>query len=190
MKLGYIFKTSEHGYALTAVGKELANNLDEAARSVQKQPKLSVLLVIPRHGGQDNDEFLFQQRLRQPFYDYWGCLSGPVQWGEDIEVTASRELLKQTGLKGSCAVRSFYRAKDYQLESGVILEDKLFVVVQVSQLEGTLSNAWTGGGNQWMTTEQLQAQQKYFLSSAEVVETVQTDQAYTSRNLHYKADGY
>lgn len=45
VRLGWIEKDGDGLYVLTVAGKELANNLDETRQTVQKQPKLSVLII-------------------------------------------------------------------------------------------------------------------------------------------------
>ena len=108
---GWLQKMPDGSYSLTPAGKELANNLDEVRRTIQKQPKLSVLIVAERTVD-GISQYLLQRRLRQPYYGFWGLLSGPVGWGESLEAAAQRELLKQTGFTACCTVRSFLRVTD------------------------------------------------------------------------------
>jgi ADP-ribose pyrophosphatase YjhB (NUDIX family)/predicted transcriptional regulator len=148
VQLGYVLKTETDAYALTPGGKEFANNLDDVRPQIQKQPKLSVF-VVAREPGQAEGEprYLLQQRRRHPYFGFWGSISGPVRWGEPIEDAARRELGKQTGLAAEMAVRTFYRARDLSRESGAVLEDKLFAVVEAHDVTGELSNAWEHGAN-------------------------------------------
>jgi 8-oxo-dGTP pyrophosphatase MutT (NUDIX family) len=44
-------------------------------------------------------EYLFQERLKQPYFGYWGLPSGKIRWGETILETALRELKEETGLE-------------------------------------------------------------------------------------------
>src|SRR5687768_2274785 len=48
LQSGYVEKTSSGVYTLTAVGKEYANDLDDTQRTVQKQPKLSLAIIVNR----------------------------------------------------------------------------------------------------------------------------------------------
>ena len=52
-------------------------------------------------------KFLAQQRLKQPFYGFWGRPTGKVGWGETILETAARELMEETGLTADLRVAGF-----------------------------------------------------------------------------------
>lgn len=166
---GYIQKTPDRSYTLTPTGKELANNLDNDTWRKLRQPKLSLLVVLYRDNADGQREYLVQQRLRQPFYEYWGCISGPAQWGEDFEATAQREIAKQCGITEiTCHVHSFYRQKDYD-KSKSLLEDKLFIVITASVAQNTAIVEWPYGHNEWMTLATLINQKKVFESSAKIL---------------------
>lgn len=174
MRKKLVDKTAAGDYVLTIAGKEFANNLDEPARRTQKQPKLSVIVVAARTNAADQTEYVMQQRLRQPYMQYWGCISGPVRWGESFEDAASRELGKQTGLTATMHVVSFLRSRDYEDRAGLLLEDKLFTVVHAT-LDGaddTLCNEWQAGLNRWMSVEELKRQARYFSASVSAIELV------------------
>ena len=190
-KLGYLQKTAEGAYILTLQGKEFANNLDHEKRSTQKQPKLSILLVVPRKNDLGETEYLVQKRKRHPFYGFWGCISGPVQWGEDAEDTARHEFTKQTGLNASFSIESFYRKRDYSEETGDILEDKLFIVLKAHDMHGGFTPSyWTGGENAWMTQAELRQQARYFASSDEAINMVSSGKVYESEQARYQPSDY
>jgi len=184
---GWVQKLSS-GYQLTPSGKELANNLDDAKRTVQKQPKLSVVVIAERVTP-DGTEYLFQRRLRQPYRGRWGLLSGPVAWGESLEQAAARELAKQTGLSAVCEVRSFARLLDRSIDE-TLLEDKLFAVVVATDMRGELSNDWTGGQNGWLALSTLEAQPDYFPHTRALLELAASGQPYASFEPHYDAAEY
>lgn len=186
----YVHKLSTGHYALTSTGKEFANNLNEPALAIQKQPKLSVLLVVAQPSSDSQTRYLFQQRKRNPYYQFWGNIGGPVQWGEDFETTAKRELTKQTGLHASFSVKAFYRKNDYDKAAEDILEDKLFVILEAHQVEGELTNAWPHGVNQWMTEAELSKQEKYFKSSADIIEMLEAGEVYASQKASYDMQEY
>lgn len=190
VKQNYVLKSEDGLYRLSHGGKELANNLDEQDRQVQKSPKLSVMLVIPRRRADDEIEYLFQQRLRQPFLRYWGFLSGPVRWGEAAETAASRELLKQCGLRAVWTVRAFCRARDRAVDDERLLEDKLFIVLEASEISGEVNNSWGGGFNRWMTVDELQKQSKHFSNGPAVVEMLRSGNSYLALDCQYELDQY
>jgi len=185
----YVRKLESGAYELTPSGKEFANNLSKAEPMIQKQPKLSVAVIAYREVG-DKKEYLFQKRLRSPFYEFWGCISGPVQWGEPVEATAERELRKQTGLTAEFTARAFCRKSDYDSDSKILLEDKLFTIVEAANIEGELSNAWTKGLNAWMTLADLKKQEKYFSSTLEFIDMLDTNRIYKALDVFYEQDDY
>ncbi len=189
--LGYVQKLVNGQYTLSPIGKEFANNLDDAARDIQKHPKVSVLLVITRTNPASHQvEHLFQQRQRNPYYGFWGNITGSVPWGESFEATAERELKKQTGLAASFNVKSFYRKTDYDKESKAIFEDKLFVILEASAVQGELDHTWPHGINRWMTVEELCQQEKYFTSSHDIISIINSGNVYTAKKANHDAREY
>lgn len=182
VRQGYVVKLSAGEYALTAKGKEFANNLDEVKRVPQRQPKHSLLLVV-RKPDVSGDLYLFQRRLRQPHWGYWGFISGPVQWGVDAEATARRELKKQTGLTANFQTTSFYRQRDYDPKSGDLLEDKLFYIMQADNVSGELASTYPHGRSEWMTLAQLEQRDKHFESTSTVIGMLKRNQAYFSLDI-------
>lgn len=141
-------------YSLTIDGKEFANRLDTDIGKVEKQPKSSVLLLIPR----DRDgkqEFLQQQRLKQPWYGYYVYVTGKIRWGESVYTAAARELYEETGMTGSFRLLAVDHERDLVEETGEILEDKLFYVMLCEEYEGEMVEEFEGGRNQWMTKEEF-----------------------------------
>lgn len=154
---GFITKNDAGAYHLTFKGKEFANRFDTDARQVERQPKVAVCLMIRKDGKQ-----LVQQRLKQPYYGYWGRPTGKIRWGETILEAAARELMEETGLTGDLAYEKLYHKQDYNKETGEMLEDKIFIVVGVANPQGKLITEFEGGRNAWMTQEEYGAQELTF----------------------------
>jgi ADP-ribose pyrophosphatase YjhB (NUDIX family) len=184
-ELGYVNKLRSGEYTLSPSGKEFANNLSKLQRTTQKQPKLSMSIIVKR-----NKQYLFQQRFRNPYYGFWGCITGPVQWGEQIEDTAGRELEKQTGLTAKFSVRAFYRKTDFNSGSNMLLEDKLFAIVEATNVSGNLVNEWAKGLNAWMSVDDLKAKERYFTSTCAFIEMMRSGVHYRSANAYYAEDEY
>ncbi len=190
IKNGFITKTCEGDYQLTPSGKEFANNLDRVNRTVQKQPKLSAIIVASRIDHSGAKQYLFQKRLRHPYWDYWGFISGPVRWGVTPEEAAAHELLKQTGITASFEVRCFYRKQDFVVPDETLLEDKQFIVVEATDLKGELTNTWDGGHNAWLTPEQFQSLDKQFADTLKTLEMLQAGETYRLVAAAYTHDQY
>lgn len=185
---GLVRKTADDAYTLTAAGKEYANNLDTDKRAVQKQPKLSVLLIVPHPT--EPGLYLFQERKRNPYYGFWSCIGGPVRWGELAGEAAQRELTKQTSLTAAFDERLCLRKRDYDASDGQLLEDKIFLVLEASQVAGKLSNDWPGGMNEWLTIDAFQAKEKTLGSAASVISAVHDGKTFVSEDAQYDASDY
>jgi ADP-ribose pyrophosphatase YjhB (NUDIX family)/predicted transcriptional regulator len=188
--LGLIEKRDDGTYTLTAKGKEFANNLDDLSRGPQKQPKLTLRVLLFRTNTKGEVEYLLQERHRNPFWGYWDPIGGPILWGESIEEAAARELEKQTGLNAEFAVKSFYRVRDYREETSELLEDKLFVVLSATTYTGELKNEWHGGRNTWMTVAELLTTKKYFESTPKMIALLQSGLSYASDDIRYTPEQY
>lgn len=158
-----IEKNSDGAYTLTFKGKEYANRFDTDARTVERQPKVAVCLTIVDGDG----KHLVQQRLKQPFYGYWGRPTGKIRWGETILEAAARELHEETGLSADLQFDSVYHKMDYDKQSGNLLEDKIFFMVRGDNPRGTFIETFEGGRNAWMTPDEYEHQEHSFISKDE-----------------------
>lgn len=161
LELGYVEKTDNSHYTLTIKGKEYSNKLDTDSNTMERQTKTAALLIVAREKDGET-EILVQERLKQPFYGFWGRPTGKIRWGETIVEGAERELLEETGLRAKCKVKGVYHKIDKQTESGELLEDKIFYAVLCTDLEGELTEEFEGGRNAWMTVDQINKLSKKF----------------------------
>lgn len=163
VELGYVSKNGNSKYTLTIKGKEHANKLDTDTHTIERQPKLSVGLIIEN----DKGEFLTQQRLKQPYFGFWGRPTGKIRWGETFIEAAARELDEETGLTADLTVTGFYHKMDYSTD-GNMLEDKLFCIVYGTNPQGTLIVDDEGHHNEWMSLEEMAKKDKVFESVPEI----------------------
>lgn len=159
----FVTKNGAGAYHLTQKGKEFANRFDTEERKVERQPKAAVCLMIRRSDGKQ----LVQQRLKQPFYGYWGRPTGKIRWGETILEAAARELMEETGLEADLAFESIYHKMDYEQGTGKLLEDKIFFIVGCTNPRGQLIEEFEGGRNEWMTQEEYASQPLSFGSTSD-----------------------
>ncbi len=187
VELEYVEKTSEGHYTLTQKGKEYAHRLDTDENTIEKQPKLSVALIVENKEG----KFLSQQRLKQPYYGFWGRLTGKVRWGETLLETAERELLEEAGLTADLRVAGFYHKMDYRKNEGSLLEDKLFVIVYGKNPKGALITDDEGHHNEWLTNEELAKKDKLFESVPEITAMGQQGAlGYIEQKYYYTPEEY
>lgn len=187
VEVGYIEKRDDGHYALTRTGKEYANRMDTDENVIEKQPKLSVVLIVENGDG----KFLAQERLKQPYYGFWGRPTGKIRWGEKLLDAAARELMEETGLTADLRSAGLYHKMDYDRDSGDLLEDKYFCVVYGKNPRGTLIESDEGHNNVWLTMDEVMAKDKRFGSIPEVTAFALDDSASFSEERHeYSSDEY
>ena len=169
LQVGYVTKDGQR-YVLTRAGKEYANRMDTDENVIEKQPKLSVVLIVEN----DSGEMLQQERLKHPYYGYWGFPTGKVRWGETLVEAGARELLEETGLDADLCVVGFYHKLDYDEESGELLEDKYFCIIHGVNPRGELITDDEGHHNEWMTNEAFDTKGKKFGNVVETRELVRS----------------
>lgn len=160
VEMGYIEKTTTGRYRLSIKGKEYANKLDTDIGKVERQPKSAVIIVAVG----DNGKFLLQERLKHPYFGFWGYPGGKIRWGETIVEAGARELREETGLTGVITHQGVYHEHVVQAETNDILEDKIFHVVSATHLSGKLLASFDGGKNAWLSEDELAQKDKKYAS--------------------------
>jgi 8-oxo-dGTP diphosphatase len=190
VELKLVEQTAKRGhYRLTAKGKEYANRLDTDNNTVERQPKAAVLLAMERFDNAQR-QILFQQRLKQPYFGFWGLPSGKLRWGETIIEGAARELMEETGLTAKLELKGVYHEHAYQEESGELLEDKLFFVVRGTDTQGALITEFEGGANSWLSVEEARAKDKVFGSFDTEIEIADSKQVFVEDKYNVPSDQF
>jgi ADP-ribose pyrophosphatase YjhB (NUDIX family) len=153
VNLGLIKKDGLY-YHLTKRGKVTANKLDTSTHKFEKQPKVSVVIVPHRKMG-GKKKFVIHQRTKEPYYGYWGFITGKVKWGETLSETAQRELKEESGLTGQYKFCYEIHEMVYDKGSSRQLEDKLFHVIEAYNLKGSLVKKTKDGVNKWVTAKEF-----------------------------------
>lgn len=185
--LNLVEKVSRGSYALSPRGKEYANKIDTDNNTIERQPKTAVILAVQRGAG-SKTEYLFQERLKHPYFGFWGFATGKIRWGETIIQTAERELMEETGLIADHRIAGVYHEMVYQSETGEQLEDKIFFVVQCTNVKGKLREKFEGGRNAWMTRKEALSQPKIFTSFDIEIDIVTSDETFIERVVEYTKD--
>lgn len=173
-------------YRLTRRGKEYANRMDTDEHAIEKQPKLSVVLDIVHPDGRH----LQQERLKQPYYGYWGRPTGKIRWGETMIEAAARELMEETGLTADLEVLGFYHKLDYDPD-GVLLEDKYFCLVRGTNPRGELLTESDGQRNAWLTDAEFEAKEKRFGNLEDLQEFITAKKTFIiEKKFTYPKDDY
>ncbi len=192
LELKYIEKRPSGTYRLTIIGKEHANKLDTDANTIERQPKISVIITGWRTRTRTKQiEFLVQQRLKNPYFGYWARIGGKIRWGETILEAAARELLEETGLTAKLEYKGLYHKMDYRTDSQEMLEDKFFLLFKATNFKGELKEQFEGGKNAWMTHAEIDKQDKVFQGMRETYGFVNQDHlTFHEEKLYYDPEDY
>lgn len=188
VELGLVEKKSGGAYQLTQLGKEYANRLDTDNNTVERQPKTAVILAVERQGEKGGIEYVFQERLKNPYYGFWGLPTGKVRWGETILQTAERELMEEAGLTADFRIAGVYHEQVLSEESGDMLEDKIFFVAHGTNPQGDLLKTFEGGANEWLSFDEAYKKAKKFDSFKMELDILHAKEWLIERKTSYSAD--
>jgi ADP-ribose pyrophosphatase YjhB (NUDIX family) len=148
-------------YQLTTIGKEFANRFDTVTNTYEKQAKVGTCTIAVKM--KDGKKYyLVHERLKQPYYGYFGFVTGKIKLGETTIQSAIRELAEETGLTASMKIRGIEHKMDYS-EKGELLEDKFFYIYKASDCRGELIHKEDSSGkNHWLTLSQIKKEKKVF----------------------------
>ncbi len=163
VELEYLSK-SNGTYSLSIRGKEYANKLDTDVNTIERQPKSTTILIICRTKN-GKKEYIAQERLKNPYFGFWGFPSGKIRWGESIYETAEREMTEETGLSGGkWEHRGIYHERVRHTNTKEIIEDKIFHIMYTEHISGELIEKFEGGRNKWMELEDIKKNPKHYKS--------------------------
>lgn len=188
--LGYVQKTTDGKYRLSTKGKEHANKLDTDTNTIERQPKISLALILTRTNDKGETEHLFQQRLKNPYFGYWGRIGGKLRWGESILEGSDRELKEETGLEADFEFRMIYHKRDYTINTKDILEDKVFIIMVAAEPRGDLTEKFEGGFNKWMTLDEFVHTDKNFESAYQFTELLESGITCYEKEFYYNESEY
>lgn len=181
----YVIKNSPGRYSLTAIGKTYANRMDTEDGTIEKQPKLSVVIIVEDKDGKQ----LFQERLKQPYYGYWGHPTGKIRWGEAMIGAAARELAEETGLEAELRVAGLYHKLDYDEESKELREDKYFCIIHGTNPKGKLRDS-EGCRNEWLNQEEFLQKEKRFGNHEETNKIIKHPEPVIVEREYYYEPGH
>ena len=180
-------KTGDGKYELTIKGKEFANRLDTDKVEIERQAKIGALVVAIKGEGK-NKKYLLQKRLKQPYFGFYGFVTGKVKWGETAKEAARRELKEETGLTANVVLAGIKHKMDYA-EAGQLLEDKFFFVFKAENIKGKLIEKFEGGENSWQTEEEIFNTKDLFTDIRVTMDIVKKENiAFTEKK--YKVEKY
>jgi ADP-ribose pyrophosphatase YjhB (NUDIX family) len=142
-------------YTLSQEGKKLSSFIEGDTGSKAAFPTFNHVLIV-----KDGNKILAQKRLKEPFYGYWGLISGKINFGFNIEECAKRDIEEETGLKAGQA-RFFGVNQSKTFEDGNLLHHHIMFYVELSGISGKLKRTTHKGENQWMTVEEFKSKERF-----------------------------
>jgi ADP-ribose pyrophosphatase YjhB (NUDIX family)/predicted transcriptional regulator len=188
IKDGYVKKTSLK-YSLTPKGKEFANRMDTEEVSIEKQPKVAVMVVATKIEN-GKKYLLVQERTKEPYFGYSGFITGKIRFGERVIEAAKRELKEESGL--SCEnIHLKKLVRDYVVlnDTGELVEDKMFFVVHAVNPKGNLVNT-KNGNNRWLTENEFKHLKKKYYNEDSIYEISQGRSSQTIIEGTYLVDDF
>lgn len=179
VKLDLILKYQK-SYNLTEAGKDYVGTLDEVTLEVEKQPKISVALIVTRDINEKR-KFLVTKRLKQPYYGKVGGFTGKIRFGELFEQAAKRELLEETGLTGKFAIAHIHHKLAHPPgDSTKYMQDNIFVIFHVTNTQGLLIERNTEQENFWIPEEDMWKRKDLFNTYPQIVKyALDKDQSFS-----------
>ncbi len=172
LEMEFIEKTDEGLYRLTRSGKEFTNRFDTDVKQIvlERQAKIGVSVICTRDQ-EGKIEYLIQQRLKQPYYGFYGFVTGKVRWGESVFETAARELKEETGLSATLKLVGIEHKMDYS-EKEELLEDKYFFTFKGTTTDGKLIEQFEGGRNAWCSRKEIEKLPEVFGDVEEILDVI------------------
>ena len=156
----YVQKDSSR-YSLTVKGKEFANRMDTDEASIEKQPKVAVMIVATKTEGKKK-YLLIQERTKEPYFGYSGFITGKIRYGEKVIETAKRELKEESGLEcENIHIKRLVHDHVVLKDTGELVEDKMFFIIHMINPKGELMDT-VNGKNIWITESQFKKLKKKY----------------------------
>ena len=151
---GLVIKKENGKYSLSEEGKKLSAFIEGDTGTKAVVPTFAHGLII-----KDNDKILVQKRLKEPFYGYWGLISGKINYGFNVEECAKRDLTEETGLKAkSSKLIGINQIKTFQ--DNELAFHHIIFLVELSDLEGSLKEKTHKAENAWLTIQEFNKKER------------------------------
>ncbi len=142
-------------YSLSPEGRKLSAFIEGDTGTKAAFPTFAVVLII-----KDGDRILTQRRLKEPFYGYWGLISGKINFGFNIEECAKRDIEEEAGITADNArLIGVNQAKTF--EDDELLHHHIMFFVELTGISGTLKETTHKGENRWMTIEEFKTKERF-----------------------------
>lgn len=145
----------DDGYGLTSEGRKLSAFIEGDTGGKAELPTPIVVILAWK-----DNQLLYQQRLKEPFYGYWGPVSGKVNFGWNPRDCAIRDLKEETNLDAvDMQFRAIQSIKTYEGEK--LLHHHLLYVFETSKFNGELKVQTHKGLNKFMSLAEARQQKRF-----------------------------
>lgn len=142
-------------YSLTAEGKKLSAFIEGDTGGKADLPTPTVIILV-----RDGDRILCQQRLKEPFYGYWGLPSGKINFGWNPKECAIRDLKEETDLIAEeIELRDIEFTKSF--DNGTLLHHHIMFTYEVTRFSGTLKERTHKAVHKFMTLEEIDKEKRF-----------------------------
>ena len=143
-----ISKTARGTYALTEEGRKFSAFVEGDTGTKAEFPTLTIIILAKDSQGR----YLCQRRLKEPFYGYWGFVSGKINFGYNLFECGARDLLEEAGLTAqNWKLLAFEQVKTFE-NSKLLFHHYLFFV-EAEGVEGALKEHTHKADHEWLTME-------------------------------------
>jgi hypothetical protein len=182
-KKEFIIKNKDTSYSLTKRGKTLSLKLNEEDLLIERDQRISIEVVLEHEG-----KFLFQKRLKEPYFGYYEFPSEKIKFGETPLECAIRTLEKECGIKADFEFKGVNHKVDLNEENN-IMDDKYFLVLKAKFISGDLIDKFDGGENFWLSKKEIYKLKKVHFDVENVFKIFKADTPIitdiTATALHY-----
>jgi len=148
-------KNNSGKYQLTEEGKKLSAFIEGDTGTRAEFPTLSIVLLV-----KNGEKWLCQKRLKEPFYGYWGFVSGKINFGQNLFECATRDLLEEAGLHATnWKMKALEQVKTYQ--DGKLLYHHYLFHLYTENSTGTLKTKTHKAEHEWITLDEYKKRETF-----------------------------
>ena len=154
IKKKLVEKTKDGRYQLTVAGKRKVSYIETYVNYIENYggacdfPIIGLSILVSK-----GDEYLMIKRSKEPFYGYWGFLSGKLRSTNYILEQAEESLKRETGLKCDLELKGLFSSKTY-VNNNFAYNHQLFII-KATNPKGTLLKETLKGINEWVNKEKI-----------------------------------
>ena len=172
IKMGLVDKKNGR-YSLSQSGKKFAGLIDTDKAQIEKQAKIGALVILEREF-KGKKQYIWQKRLKEPYYGYYGFFTGKIKFGETVLEAGAREVKEETGLEAELEHKFVFHEMVYN-HKGDILEDKYFNIIFAFNPKGKLTST-NEGENVWVSPEQMKTMTPIYHNELEIYDLFEKGQ--------------